>query len=113
MELEQLFFDTKLLCGGELSLAEFLLYYDMCMRRYLTLYPKKLLLPHGEYVRPERLEGSCDLPDSFYFAILYYISGIFLENAAMFADADKHAEKAYLALWKEAARGKRLAGDRW
>ncbi len=113
MELEQLFFDTKLLCKGELSLADFLLYYDMGVNRFLTRYPKKLLLPHGEYVRPERLEGNFVLPDCFYFAILYFIGGIFLGNEVMFADADKHAEEAYLSLWKEAARGKRLKGDRW
>ena len=113
MELEQLYMDANLLCNGELSLQEFLLYYDMVVSRILTRDPKRMILPEGEYVRPETLEGSCVLPDNFYFAILYFIGGTVLGNECMFRDSDARADEAFRAIWREVARGKRLAGDRW
>ena len=113
MELEQLYLDANLFCKGELSQADFLLYYDMAVSRYLTRYPKKLLMPHGAYVRPQTLEGGAALPDGFYYAILCFIGGIVLGNQAMYEDADRIADEAYTALWKASAHGKRMQGDKW
>lgn len=113
MTLEELYEDVNIFCKGELTVPEFLLYYDMAVTRYLARYPRLLLMPEGEYVRPESLsEGVC-LPDCFYHALTYYISGYFLANDALFDASDDRAEDAFRTLWRAHARGKRIRGDTW
>lgn len=113
MELKQLYKDLTVLCKTEMPLPDFLLHCDMSARRYLCRYPKKLLLPHGEYIAPETIGDSLALEESFYTAMLYCIAGSYLASEVYLARADAEAEDAYKTLWRRAAHGKRRKGDAW
>ena len=70
-------------------------------------------MPEGEYVRPTSLSDGAALPDCFFYAILYFISGYATGDDGLFDASDERAEDAFRKLWREHARGKRLRGDKW
>lgn len=117
MTLEELYRDVAIFNKSEPPIPDFLLYYDMAVRAILTRYPKKLLIPEGEYVTPESLEEGFALPDSFFFAVFYFVCASTRIDSRicdlLFEAADDRAEKAFRSIWREHARGKRLQGDRW
>lgn len=113
MELEQLYYYITLVCKQEPSLPDFFFYYDMAVRRFLARYPKKLLLAHGEYKKPTSLSEGFALHERFDMPIIYFVGGSLAGYEQMVDDADRLADEIYLSLWKDAARGKRLKGDRW
>lgn len=113
MELKQLYKDLTVLIGTEIPLPVFFVHCDLCARRYLRRYPKKLLLGAGEYISPENINDALAVDESFYGAVLYAIAGSYLGDAAYAARADGEAEDAYKALWRKSVRGKRRKGDAW
>ena len=68
MDLKKLYGELTVLCGSEIPIYTFLTYLDMGVRDFLCRYPKKLIMPHGEYVTPESLSDGLALDDSFSLA---------------------------------------------
>ena len=113
MELKKLYRDTVVLCKKEIPLPDFLLWCDVGARAFLSRYPKRFLLPKGEYVTPVSLSDPLMISSEFYTAIIYFISGNYLANEGYIKNSENAASQAYLKLWREAARGKRMKGDKW
>ncbi len=113
MELKKLYRDAVVLCKRELSLNDFLLWCDIAARTFLSRYPKKLILPQGEYSTPRNLSDSLMIDGAFYSAVLYFVAGAICENDNYRSLGDTAAGEAYLKLWRDSARGKRMKGDEW
>lgn len=113
MDLKKLYGDLTVLLGREIPLYSFLLYCDMGARTLLCRYPKKLLLPVGEYSPPESLSDALPIAEEFYTAVLYYVGGSARREESMLKKSEAAAEEAYRTLWRTAARGKRRKGDVW
>lgn len=113
MELKKLYGDLTVLLGREIPTYTFLLYVDLCAQNLLCRYPKKLILPVGEYVPPRTLAEALPLADAFYTALLYAIAGSVVEKDAWITKSDTAAEEAYRSLWRADAKGKRRKGDAW
>ncbi len=113
MELKKLYVDLSVLLGREIPIYAFLLYADMCARTLLCRYPKKLLLPVGEYTSPESLLDALPIDEAFYSALLYAIAGSAGGEENYTKKSDAAAEEAYRTLWRVHARGKRRKGDAW
>ncbi len=113
MELKKLYRDLMLLCEREVSLADFLLYADIGARGILARYPKRLVLPKGEYSSPANISDPLMISGEFYTAVLYFAAGSILSDEKLLKKSEEEAKCAYLKLWREAARGKRMRGDKW
>ncbi|MBQ5389933.1 MAG: hypothetical protein IIU58_03405 [Clostridia bacterium] len=113
MELKKMYSDLSVLIGKEIPIYAFLLYADMCAGTLLCRYPKKLLMPVGEYSAPVDISDAIPLSDLFYTALLYGIAGSACGNDSFLAKSDAAAEQAYRTLWRAHARGKRRKGDVW
>lgn len=113
MELKKLYGDLTVLIGTEVPTYSFLLYCDMGVRTLLGRYPKKLLLPVGEYCPPETLSDVLPIAEEFYTALLWFIGGSVRGEENMLKKSETAAEEAYRTLWRAAARGKRRKGDVW
>ncbi len=113
MELKKLYRDAVILCKKELPLNDFLLWCDIAARAFLGRYPKKLLLPKGEYITPRSISDRLMIDTEFYNAVLYFVAGGFCADAGYRSQAEEAANAAYLKLWRESARGKRMKGDVW
>lgn len=113
MELKKLYNDTVVLCKCEMPLHDFLLYCDIAARSLLAKYPKKLIMPDGEYISPEGISDALALDSEFYTAMLYFVAGSFCGSENYLRESERAAEAAYLRLWRLSARGKRMKGDRW
>ncbi len=113
MELKKLYSDLTVLLGTEVPLYSFLLYCDMGVRTLLCRYPKKLLLPVGEYCPPESISEALPIDERFYTALFWFVGGSVRGDADMLQKSEAAAEDAYRTLWRNAARGKRRKGDVW
>lgn len=113
MELKKLYGDLTVLLGTEIPLYSFLLYCDMGARGLLCRYPKKLLLPVGEYYTPESISDALPLAEEFYTSLLYFIGGSARGDESLLKKSEAMAEEAYRTLWRAHARGKRRKGDAW
>ena len=113
MELKKLYRDTLVLCQSEIPLNDFLLFCDMAARTFLSKYPKRLLLPKGQYSTPRSLDASLMISTEFYTAVLYFAMGSFLHDEKYLKMSESAANDAYIRLWRENARGKRRKGDEW
>lgn len=113
MELKRLYRDCTVLAGREIGQNDFLLYCDIAARTFLAKYPKKLLLPKGQYSSPKSLADSLMISGEFYTAVLYFVVGSFLSCEKHLKASEEAANSAYIKLWRESARGKRMKGDKW
>ncbi len=113
MDLKKLYGDVTVLIGRELPIYEFLSFCDTGVRTFLCRYPKKLIVGKGEYTSPDTLNASFALDGMFYTALLYFIVGSANKDAKMLEKSSAEAESAFISLWRNAARGKRMACDRW
>ena len=113
MDLKKLYGDVTVRLGGELPIYRFLSYMDTGVRALLCRYPKKIIIGRGEYTSPEDLSASVALNGAFYTFLLYFILGSANGDRAMLEKSYAEADSAYKTLWKGAARGKRIACDRW
>lgn len=113
MDLKKLYGDVCVQLKRELPIYEFLSYADLGIRALLCRYPKKLLLCRGEYTSPEDLNSSIALDAAFYTSLLYFVIGSANGDGTTLEKSNSEAENAYKTLWKSAARGKRVACDRW
>ena len=113
MELKKLYRDAAVLAKCEIPLNDFLLFCDMAARTFLAKYPKKLLLPKGQYSSPKSLADSLMISGEFYTAVLYFVAGSYLPDEKYLEEGENAASSAYIKLWRENARGKRMRGDKW
>lgn len=113
MELKKLYRDTVILCKKEVPQHDFLLWCDMAARSFLSRYPKKLLLPHGEYISPAEMTDTLMLDEEFYTAVIYFAAGNLVSSESYLKQSETLANAAYLKLWRRSAKGKRMRGDKW
>ena len=113
MDLKKLYTDILALLGTELAIFKFLAFCDMGAREIIARYPKKITVGVGEYLSPESLDSSFALNEEFYLAMLYYVLGCSKGEESLLTKSKESAEDAYLTLWREKAKGKRIAKDRW
>ena len=113
MELKKLYRDATMLARCEIPQNDFLLFADMGARTLLSKYPKKLLLPKGQYSSPKSITDTLAISGEFYNAMIYFIAGSYLSNEKYLEESGEAASYAYIKLWRESARGKRIKGDKW
>ncbi|MBR5538431.1 MAG: hypothetical protein IKU61_00880 [Clostridia bacterium] len=113
MDLKKLYRDVTVLCREEIPLNDFLLYCDMAVRTFLAKYPKKYLLPKGQYSSPTSLSDSLMISGEFYNAVLYFVAGNCTLNEKQLELSEDAASNAYIKMWRENARGKHIRGDKW
>jgi hypothetical protein len=113
MNTKELFFRAREKCPMEQS--EFLGHLGDCVRALLARYPTALLARAGDGAisAPGTLEEDCGLDPLYDGALIAGCvagkSGREEDRAAFLTEA----EHAYRARWRQAARGKRVAGGRW
>ena len=80
-----------------------------CLIYLENVYPRALLTGGEALVIPTSLEEECNIDRRFASAL---IRGVFARATGSSADRigfTEEADAAYLALWREAAKGKRIA----
>ena len=110
MDIKKLYADVCI-SVGEIPLYTFLLYCDSFARMLISKYGSKYAIGAGEYFAPTSLEESFAVADEFYLAALLYIkaevSGGDLTKSSLAAD------RAYLTLWRQNAKNKRILKEAW
>lgn len=97
----------------DLTLYRFLFAVDMAMGALLCTVPQAVLLCGGEYRAPETAEEQLCLSAPFRIPFITYLCGYLQKDEAQMQRAKELADRAYLSLWRERAKGKRLKGEKW
>ena len=112
MNTKELFIRARELCPMEQS--EFLGHLGDCVRMLLARYPTALLARTGDGAigAPASLDESCGLDERYDEALIRgAVAGKSGEESARSIFLAE-AECAFRAVWRERARGKRIAGER-
>lgn len=112
MDLKQLYAATVVRLEREVPLPRFFVEVDTAVRGWLAKYTPALLLS-GAYFTPQSLDDTLPLAEDFYPALLDAIAAAISHDEAAAKSRDAKADNAYLALWRAAARGKQIRGDKW
>ncbi len=112
MDLKKLYSDVCIL-ANEMPIYLFLAHCDSFARSVIAKYGTRYAVGEGEYCTPDTLNSSFAICDAFYNAALFYISGKANGDMQSLEKSESEAENAYLSLWREGARGKRIKGAAW
>lgn len=97
----------------ELELYRFLFAVDMTVGALLSAAPKSYVLCGGEYRAPETADDALDIAAPFRIPFIAYLCAYLQKDDAKMKEALALADRAYLQLWRERAKGKRLKGEKW
>ncbi|MBQ8837604.1 MAG: hypothetical protein IJ002_08910 [Clostridia bacterium] len=112
MDIKKLYADTCIL-AGEVPIYSFLTYCDICARSLISAYGEKAVLGEGEYATPASLSDAFAVDDAFYNAVLLFAAGKVGVDDGLLEKSKTEADAAYRALWRKAAKGKRIMGVTW
>lgn len=113
MDVKKLYADLAVLTRREVPLYDFFLYCDMGARTLLAKYPKEVVLPAGEYIKPSSLGDDFAVTTEFELPMLYFLAAKASGDDALWQAGLDCAEEIYKSLWKEKAKGKQRKGERW
>lgn len=112
MDIKKLYSDACIL-AFEIPLFTFLLYCDMFARMLISSYGIKYTVGEGEYISPESISDSFSIDSAFYGAARLYVAGKALGDEQMVKESKAEAQKAYLSIWRERNKNKRIKGVKW